>query len=874
MPPPLAVEVDRPALDLLLDEASLHPVTVVSAGPGWGKTTAVAGWVRRRQDEVSQAVAWLTLEPVDDSPAAFWGSILRAIALSGAVPHGHPLASASTSAGAGEEVLAALFRGLDSLPAPLLIVLDDFHLIEDTAVIQAVADLVSYDTPVRLMLLTRFDPPLPLHRLRVGGRLAEVRAGDLRFDTATVTGLATGTELLDLTGSEAEQILARTDGWAAGVRLATLHLARQGADRDLGGFTGTQGSVAEYLVAEVLERHSPDTRVFLTRTSVVDRLSADLADAIVPGGNGLARLEWLEQANQFVVSLDEGRTTYRYHPLLRDLLLHRLRRDDPTGYLAAHRAAASWLAEHGEPLRALGHAIAAEDWQLVTAVYFAASPSLAGSQRETLRHELRAIPYGTQDASSSLELCAAGLDFADGHLGAMEARVRQARHLVAAGDVLPPLGAALLEILAGVAARRLGDLPTVVASATEALGYLDKSLPGPGTEGLRTIAITQRAVGQLWRGDVASARDAFTMMVHQRRPGDVALTVISARANQAWCALAMGRLDDAETMARAALDDAALRGWTSLLQLRPAHLTVGTLDALRGNLDDADRAVAAGLAAQVGGVELWPTVALRLLQATVAVSRTRPRAAISAMAQARAARGDQPVAPAVADSTIRTATDIAVLTGELDDALAETRTGWGPEPRSATSWASQARIALARGDLEAAQVAAERVPRSSDSDDLADVVAAIEALTVLALVADQRQLHVQALDCIRHAVDLARPQRLTRPLLVIGAERGTRLLRRLAAVDHETDRFVRTVIGAKSQDMSRPEPEPLLDPLTERELAVLAELATMKSNAEIAVGFYVSVNTVKAHVKNLFRKLDVSNRRSAVRRGRELRLIA
>ncbi len=868
------MEVDRPGLDGLLDAAATHRLTIVSAGPGWGKTTAVARWVRERRTRAGQATAWLTLEAADDSPAAFWDAVLYALATAGVVPDGHPLSMVSASAGVSEEVLLTLFRGLGSLPKPSLIVLEDFHLIEHADILTALGDLVSHETPVRLMLLTRHDPALPLHRLRLGGNLAEVRAAELAFDGAAVIGLARGAESLDLLPAQVEHVLNRTEGWPAGVRLATLHLSRSGADRGLADFAGTERSVAEYLVAEILERHDVSMQDFLMRTSVAERLSGDLADAVVSGGNGLARLEKLERTNQFVVAVDAERTSFRYHPLLRDLLLHTLRRDDPEGYRAAHRAAAGWLVSHGDPVSALSHAAAAEDWALTTQVFFESSASLVGAQRFAVRTALQAIPFETLPSTAALELCAAGVELVSGHLDAIGVHVEQARHHGAGADDLPPMGAALLENLACVAARVDGDSQAVIASAKAALTHLADASPGHATVGLRTISVTQRAVGLLWSGDTPAARDVFLATVKDPQPGDVALTVIGARAYLAWCDLLAGSLDQAEARARDVIEDASALGWTSLLQLRPAYVALATSSLLRADAETADRAMAAGLAADVGGVEWWPTIALQLTQSSIAVSRNRPRAAAAALTKACASEHERPRAPALADILLRAQTDFAVLTGDLAAPRAEEEDGLRASRRSATSWSGRARIAIARGDLAAAQKAASRVPRPPDSDDLVDLLAGVEAWLVLALVADQHGHPREAIEAIQAAVELARAERLVRPFLVTGSDRTMVLLQRLLTGAAYADEFVRRILARSSRpDPTVREPEPLIEQLTERELAILAELPTMKSNAEIAAEFYVSQNTVKAHLKHMYRKLGVPSRREAVRRGRELGLI-
>ena len=328
---PSIATIDRPSIHRLLDAGGTGRLTVISAGPGWGKTMAVAHWVALRATPLRMPVAWLTVADVENNPAGFWHGVLQAIRGSEVLPEDHPLKLASTAGGISPEVLVALHQGLDTLPEPVLLVLDDFHLIDHPDVLEAVHRMVDHDSPLHLMLLTRVDPMIPLHRLRVEGHVSELTSRDLAFDPVEIDRMG-HTAGLDLTAAEIEAVLARTEGWPAGVRLATLFLSRPGGDRDLAHFTGTERSVAEYLVAEVLDRNTPSTREFLLRTAVTDRVTGDLADAIVPGAGGQAVLEALEHANQFVTALGPDRVWFGYHPLLRDLLAHTLRRDDPAGF--------------------------------------------------------------------------------------------------------------------------------------------------------------------------------------------------------------------------------------------------------------------------------------------------------------------------------------------------------------------------------------------------------------------------------------------------------------------------------------------------------------------------------------------------------------
>ena len=872
IPPALAGEVPRPVVDRVLSDASRLPLTIVTAGPGWGKTTAVASWARRLRDEAGGAVAWLTLRPADDTPAAFWCELIRAVNGSGSVPEDNPLRLLSTAGGVNSEVLLAIFRGLDALPQPIVLVLDDFHVVSSAEVLADLIDLVSLRTRAHIVLVTRVDPPIALHRLRLAGDLVEVNSSDLAFDARDVRRLAAGSEALELTDSGLEEVLARTEGWPAGVRLAAMYLARVGADAGLERFGGTDRSVAEYLVAEVLLRNSPEVRDFLLRTSVVELVSGELADAIAPGGQGHTRLASLVEANQFIVSVNAEGTVFRYHPLLRDLLVHTLRLENSSAFREAHVAAASWFLTHRKPVRAMGHAVAAEDWELAATAFFEASPGVVGARSTDLVEHLRAIPYASLEPCAARELCAAALEFCQGHFSAMEEHVQASRRLLSEGDQLPPVALAFLENLACAAARARGDEDSVAAAAQAALEQVSATAPAPAAEGNRLIATTQYAVALLRAGDIAGARARLMGVVRDTPRGDVELMLLGTRAHLAWCDFAEGDLDSAIARAGAVIEDAVVRGWTSQMQLRFAYLPLALAQMLRGEFDSADRHLAAGLAADANGVEAWPATVLHLAQACVAVSRRRPRAATAAFQTALAMQRDHPVSAALADTWTRVSAEVAMLTGGRGRAIV---LGDGA-PMSATGWSTQARLALHRGDLDGAQNAASRVPRSPDPGTVDDLIAAIEAAICDARVARKQGRPIQAAHSLGEALRTAAPQLILRPFL--GPDCGDlSALLRATAVNGDAAVLRDSALlrlGDAGEMSSRPEVEPLIEPLTERELAVLAELPTMRTNEEIAQDFYVSVNTIKSHLSHLYRKLGVGTRRDAVRRARDLGLLA
>lgn len=645
VPLALPVEVARPHVDRILDRASTGPLTIVTAGPGWGKTTAVASWVRRRGDAGAGATAWIDLTPGDDSPASFWDAVLSAVRRSGALPDEHPLTHVSAAGGITDEVLVTLFRGLASLPRPLLLVLDDFHVISNEDVMSALTDLATHRTPVHLLLVTRVDPPLPLHRLRLNGVLSEVSASDLAFDAAAISSLASAAESLNLSPGDVQDVLARTEGWPTGVRLATMYLARAGQGMRVDGFGGTDKSVAEFLVAEVLERQDSGMRDFLMRTSIVELISGSLADAIVPTGDGRARLESLEHGNHFVACINREQGLFRYHPLLRDLLAYSLRRDIPDGYEQAHRAAATWYRGHGDPLEALHHAVAASDWSLAASVFVEASPELVGVGRSVLYGLLQAIPFDRLPPSAGLELCAAALEYIPGHFSAMEEHVNLARRRIQQGDVLSPLALALLENLACVGARSRGDEAAVATTAAAALEQVSRAQPGRATEGIRIIATNQCAVALLRDAKITAARERLRIVARDEPAGEVPLTVIAARGHLAWCDLVEGDLTAAHTAARRVIDDASVRGWTTQTHARHAYLAWALAEMLWGNTETADRVAAAGVAADVNGVEAWASIALHLTQVSIAGARRRPRAAIAALCMAHDSMQGHPSHP-------------------------------------------------------------------------------------------------------------------------------------------------------------------------------------------------------------------------------------
>lgn len=800
--------VPRPAVERLVGAARTRRLTLVSAGPGWGKTTVTARWAR---GGAGVRVAWLTLEPFDDKPAAFWSDVLAALRAAGAVPPGHPLESLVVPPRLTPALLRRILGAIELLPEPVVLVLDDFHHAACAAVAETVDDLLRYPLPLHLVVLTRVDPLLRLQTLRARGDVAEVGAADLAFGAADVAALALAAGRgLDPHG--VDRVLDETGGWAVGVRLrveADDAASRARADR----------SAAEFLLTEVLDRQEPATRRFLLRTSVTTAVCPDLAADLAPGSSAGRLLPGLAAADGFVTTAGEGRTWYRYHPLLREMLVSELRVEDPGGLRDAHRAAARWFAREGESLRALEHAVAAEDWGLVGTVFVeGAAAQLAGPHRESVAEALRRVPYADLPPDAGLALCAASLAYAEERFDAAR------RHTAFARELLDPVGqpaaAVLVELLDASVARATGDVRGLATAAGAALAVAEAApYPFPALDTYRGMAAAQRAAGLAWcsvgpeRSGTTAAATSSTRA--WRAPQ---LFVLGARAAAALLAVAEGRLDDGDAAARAVLAEAEPRGWDGYAHVRPAHAARAWVRYLRAEDDGVDRDLAHALAADAGGREPASGVAVRLLQALVAADRGHARAARQALAGADRALAGVATPPAVADLWVRASAAVRAL----DDGAHAARPARGTRERlgsTGTVAVCTARGLLAVGRTGAAVRAVSGLVDAPDGevDPLVRVEAALVEACALVRPGARR------LDAaLRRALDLAAPERLARPFLSVAVHTLRPALVR--AVAGRPDELGARLRGLLDRAEGVPEPVPLVEPLTERELAILVVL--------------------------------------------------
>jgi LuxR family maltose regulon positive regulatory protein len=888
--------VARPRLVQGLDDGLARGLVLVSAPAGFGKTSLLADWALRRP------VAWLSLDAGDNDPVRFWRHATAALdrVRPGIAERVIPLLGPPPSSFEG--LVTALINQLAAEPdqGQVVLVLDDYHVIDARAVHASLTFLLEHRPPaLRLVVTGRADPPLPLPRLRARGQLAELRAAELRFTTVEAAALlreAVGSDLALPDGAVAA-LAARTEGWAAGLQLTALSLqGRAEVAGFVASFSAGHRYVMDYLAEEVLERQAEPVRAFLLETSILERLSGPLCDAVRGRGDSQAMLEQAERANLFLVPLDEVRGWWRYHQLFAELLRARLHRRRPDRVAALHRNAAGWSERNGLPDDAIRHAFAAGDaaWA-ARLIEREVDALLLRGERGTLERWLAALPAELVSSRPRLLLAQAELASAAGRLEAVERALDAAERAFASAPDAPyepsvPRAVSLVaNVPAAIASWRAylaelgGDADRAITFERQALAAL-----GEAESVLASVARLHLRAAELLRGNLAEAERAFASSMAEFRTAGESYLALRACELLGHVQRAQGRLDAALATYRQGLDIAAAPGRPPLPAAGIAHVGLAEVAYQRGELDAAREHATEGIA-----------LCRRL-------AYPRPLAAgLATLARIRRAEGD--------------------LSGALD--ILDEYRQWAPS-RGLTGLfdpipALRARLLLAQGDLaSAARWIKERglgddevrypwepgylvLARLLLAQDLPD-----QALMVLdrleALAATQGRtgsvIEIQALRAVTLAaagepagavatlaetLTLASPQGYVRvfadegpPMaaLVRGLLAGQRA-RQPAAVPRD---YLARLAAAFEQAGTPVLPAArrgvvvvpgLVEPLSSRELEVLELLAAGLPNRAIAEELVVTLDTVKSHVSRLLDKLAVANRTQAVTRARELGLV-
>jgi LuxR family maltose regulon positive regulatory protein len=900
VPGPQPGFVARPRLAETLDEGLARRLILVCAPAGFGKTALLADWVRRG----GRPAAWLSLDAGDNDPARFWRHVVAALdgVRPGIAERAGPLMGPPAPP-SFVGLVTALINDLAAQPGrgELLLVLDDYHLIDTQPVHESLMFLLEHLPPaLKLVLASRADPPLPLARLRARGQLAELRAADLRFTAGEAAALLSESAGTGLPGEAVAALAARTEGWAAGLQLAALSLrGRPDVAGFVADFSGSHRYILDYLTGEVLDRQPELLREFLLETSVLERLSGGLCDAVTGRDDGQAMLEQVEQAGLFLVPLDELRGWWRYHHLFADLLRARLQQQRPGRVAVLHRAAATWCEEHGLADDAVRHALGAGDpaWAArLIEQHFDATLYLR-SEGATAQRWLAALPAELVQSRPRLLLAQVLLAATLGRAEAMEppldaAERALARAALAADDPFEPSAGKAASMLAnipaqialhrGFLAQLRGDAEGTAAFASQALAELggDERLLSSTAQGLLAAA-------EWFRGRLADAEQAFLSSIAGWQAGQpISWGVYQLGRVQR----AQGRLDAAADTYQRTLDIAVPSSASPAPPAGPAYVGLGEVAYQRNELGSALRHVTDGIALCRQFLYPAPLGAGLVTLAWIRQAQGDPGGAAEAMGEAgRAGLGPgvtgllNPV-PAQRARLLLTQGDVAATArwAEERGLRPDDEPGYPREPE----YLVLARVLLAQGRPAQALTLLERMLSAAAAQGRNGSVIEIGALRALALAACGDQ--DAAVDALARSLTLGCSQGYVRVFADEGAPMAA-LLGRLVRAQKAERAAARDVppgwlasvlrgFGGKDgpqgagRDAAVVVPE-LVEQLTARELEVLELMAAGMPNPRIAEQLVVTLDTVKKHVSHLLGKLGAANRTEAVTRARQLGLL-
>jgi LuxR family maltose regulon positive regulatory protein len=883
--------VPRQRLRERLSAGAGSALTLISAPAGFGKTTLLTDWLAAVPRE-GLAAGWLSLDDADNDPSLFWKYVVAALRSVVAREVGVGALSLLESSQAPiDAVLTALINDLFAVSEDVILVLDDYHVIEAPEVHDGVVFLLEHLPPrMHVIIASRADPPFSLARWRGVGGLTEIRAADLRFTPEESATYLDGTVGRVLTAQDVATLDQRTEGWIAALQLAALSM--QGRDdlrSFIAGFAGDDRYIVDYLVEEVLQRQSEDVRQFLLQSSILDRLSGPLCDAVTGQANGGATLVTLERANLFLVPLDDRRRWYRYHHLFADVLRAHLLDEQADNVAVLHSRASGWFERSGEPAEAIRHALAAEDFDRAATLAEVAIRAMAQARQEaTMRGWLKVLPAEVVRVRPVLTVGFAGALLLAGEFEGVEERLRDAERWL---DLTGSEARAAGMVVADEAGFR--SLPGTIEAYRAALALVGGDVQSTVTHARRALELSPAeddlirasAAGVLglayWAGgDLEAGFEAYSECVDGlRRVGHIA-DIFGCSIALADIRRTQGRLRDVMRIYEHALqanepDRPLVRG--------TADMYVGMSELYRER-DDLKTATELLVRSKELGEHLgMPQNRYRWL---VAMARIREAegdagAAVDLLDEAeRAYVADffpnvRPVAAVRARSHL--------LQGELGEALAWVRER-GLSAHDDLSYLREfehvtlARVLLAlhrtERSEESLQDAAQLLDRLlAEAESAGRAGTVIEILVLHALAHQTRGDMPAALASLKRAVGLAEPEGYVRIFTDEGAPMGS-LLRALAS-QGPAGRSARQILAISSAtDHDRPSKQPLLDPLSDRELDVLRLLGTDLSGPEIARELVVSLNTVRTHQKHIYAKLGVSNRRAAVRQGDELKLLS
>lgn len=880
--------VNRPRLFRLLNDSLQHPIVTVTGPAGWGKTQFLASWARSPQCSVR--TAWLTIDRSDTDPRIFWPAVMSAIWRS---------RSAEKDVPRSVDSVAPVVEALSNVEDPLLIVLDDVHHLHSSTVEAGLARLIQLLPPlVRVVLSGQYLPELPMAKLRVEGKVVPITAKELAFTDSEAAALLSESGV-DIPDHVAARLRDRTEGWSAGLRLAALSLVDGTSPADLlDQFGGDHVDVADYLVSEVLSRLPADMEDFLLRTSVCDRLTGALAEALTGRRDSAQLLTWMARHNVFATSDGPKQTWFRYHTMLSELLRSRLAQLGPVEVQRLHLTAASWFAAHDMPIEAFDQAVIAQQWAPAAAILMDAWPAMyLDGKLVSLGERIDRLPADvTAESGLRLVRTAVGLALGDAYYSPGEGELAGAGF--EAYDEQPgpeaPVAAkqATDEPVPAVEqgqnnstlpclvvdlerARLAGDLAKA-AAASQRLVRLSNSADLRSSwspSDLRALAYQQLGITEYWAGRQADAESHLREALSEATGGGRPYVRLGCLAQLVLVLTVQNRLTDAMVECETAMTLIGEQRWEFTGAAAEVWHALGWVAYLRGDLDLAEKHLA-GAAVAVRRHDAAVGATVLLVRGLTAQMRGRTRDALALLDEAARvmARLHEPYV--FDDYVTAERARLRLAIGDIGGARSVLDSRPAPPDEPVHISIARAELLLSEGRLARATELLECATKQGRG--LIDQH--LQAQSLLAMLYERGGDNKRAVHTLCGAVSLAAPERYAQPFLQFG--RPVEHLLRLAVrhcgahKDFVDDILSRAEALRPAGEVQLPVYSDDLDEQpTARELEVLRSLDSLASLPEISASLFVSVNTLKGHLRNLYRKLGVASRREAVAKGRSLGLM-